>query len=290
MLTEFSNELVDAVERVAPGIVQVQGSGRPASGLIHSDGVVVTTARAIGREEQPRVRRADGEALDAQVVGVDPTTRLAVLKVPGLEGRALAHASARVGELAIALARSWSNAITATAGLVSVIGGPLHTSRYRAIETVIRTSAPMHEGFSGGALVAANGGLLGVTTAASIRGLGVVIPASVAWTAAEDVLQRGTQKRGYLGIAAQPVRVPEKQRDAVTGETALLVVAVKGDTPAESAGLLVGDLLLSLDDHPLTSPEELFDLLVGERVGRSVVLRVKRGGTVVEATVTVAER
>lgn len=290
MLTELSNQLADVVARAAAGVVQVQGSGRPASGLVHSAGVVITTARAIGREEQPCVRRADGETLEGHVVGIDPATRVAVLQVPGVEGGAFPHAEARVGELAIAMARSWSNALTATAGLVSVIGGPLQTSRYRAIETVIRTSAPMHEGFAGGALVAADGRLLGLATAASIRGLGIAIPAALAWRAADDVLQRSTQKRGYLGIAAQPVRVTGKQRALAGGERALLVVGVKEETPADAAGLLVGDLLLALDGHPLSSPEELFDLLVGDRVGRSVALRVMRGGAVVEAPVTVAAR
>jgi serine protease DegQ len=290
MLTELSNQIADVVAQVAPSVVQVQGSGRPASGLVYAANIVLTTARAVGREEHPRVRRADGEVLDAEPAGWDPTTRLAVLKVPGLDVATFTPASARVGDLAIALARSWSNAITATAGLVSVIGGPLPTGRRRAIEQVLRTSAPMHEGFSGGALVGAGGGLLGVTTAASIRGLGVVIPASIAWAAAADILERGTLKRGYLGIAAQPVSVPPKQKAAAGADTALLVVGVREGTPADQAGLLVGDVLLSLEGHALASPDELFDLLVGDRVGRSVVFRVMRGGAVTDVSVTIAER
>jgi S1-C subfamily serine protease len=302
MLTEFSNQIAEIVARVAPSIVQVQGSGRPASGLVYASGVVLTTVRAVGREEHPRVRRADGEVLEAEPIGWDPATRLAVLRAAGVDTPAPAAVTGRVGEVAIALARSWSNAITATAGLVSVIGGPLPTGRRRAIEQVIRTSAPMHEGFSGGALVGADGGLLGVTTAASIRGLGVVIPAAIAWATAANLLQHGTLKRGYLGIAAQPVSVPEKQRAAagteerrqggVPGdrETALLVVGVKDGTPADAAGLLVGDVLLALDGNALTSPEELFDLLVGDRVGRTVTMRVLRGGSPVEVQVTVGER
>ena len=290
MLTEFSNQIADVVARVAPSVVQVQGSGRPASGLVHSPGVVVTTARAVGRDEHPRVRLANGEVLDAELVGWDPATRLAVLKVAGADTPAPAPATARVGDVAIALARSWSNAITATGGLVSVIGGPLQTGRRRAIEQVIRTSAPMHEGFAGGALVSADGGLLGVTTAAAIRGLGVVIPAAIAWAAAADVLQGATLKRGYLGIAAQPVRVPEKQRAVAGTESALLVVGVKDGTPADAAGLLVGDVLLALEDHSLTSPEELLDLLVGDRVGRAVNVRVLRGGVPIDVPVTVGER
>jgi S1-C subfamily serine protease len=229
--------------------------------------------------------------IDGDLVGWDPTTRLALIKVAGLNAPPLtAGALPRVGQIAVAVARSWSNAVTATAGLVSVIGGPLPTSRHRAIEQVIRTSAPMHEGFAGGALVGADGGLLGVATAASIRGLGVVIPAAIAWAAAASLSERGTLKRGYLGIAAQPVSVPGKQRAAAGAGEALLIVGVKDGTPAADAGLLVGDLLLSVDGHALSSPDELLDLMVGDRVGRPVSFQLLRGGVPAETAVTIAER
>ena len=291
MLTQLSNQIADIVDRVSPSVVQVQGRRAPASGLVYAADLVLTTARAVGREDHPRVRRADGEVSEGELVGWDPTTRLALIKVPGLAAPPLtAGALPRVGQIAVAVARSWSNVVTATAGLVSVIGGPLPTSRHRAIEQVIRTSAPMHEGFSGGALVGADGGLLGVATAASIRGLGVVIPASIAWAAAASLLERKTLKRGYLGIAAQPVSVTGKQGAAAGVSEALLVVGVKDGTPAADAGLLVGDLLLSMDGHALSSPDDLFDLLVGDRVGRPISFRVLRGGAPAETSVTIAER
>ncbi|HVG72153.1 MAG TPA: S1C family serine protease, partial [Vicinamibacterales bacterium] len=215
MLNELSSQIADVVTRVAPSIVQVEGQGRPASGVVYAADTVITTARAVGRDEHPRVRRADGEVLNAEIAGWDPATRVVVLKAAGLEASALSAGELpRVGEIAVALARSWSNAITASAGLVSVIGGPLPTGRRRSIEQVIRTSAPMHEGFAGGAFLGTDGRLLGVTTAASIRGLGVVIPAGIAWSTAADLLRRGTLKRGYLGIAAQPARVSDKQKGA----------------------------------------------------------------------------
>jgi S1-C subfamily serine protease len=148
----------------------------------------------------------------------------------------------------------------------------------------------MHDGFAGGALLAADGSLLGVATSASIRGLGVVIPAEIAWTAAAQILERGSLKRGYLGIAAQPVSVPEKQRDQGMNADALLVVDVKDGTPAAEAGMLVGDVLVSLDGVALASPEDLLDLLVGDRVGRPLTLRVLRGGRPADVSVTPAER
>ena len=154
-LTTLSNSLADAVSAVAPSVVQVQGRRRPASGIVYADNVVVTMVRALGREDGLHVRRHDGQTLDAELIGWDPTTGLAVLRASGLDTKPLtpATAPARVGHLALAVARSWSNAVTASSGIVSVIGGPLRTGRRRAIDQVLRTTAPMHDGFAGGAFV-----------------------------------------------------------------------------------------------------------------------------------------
>ena len=292
MLNEFSNQLADAVAAAAPSIVQVLGRRRPGSGVVYDNGVVVTTMRSVGKEDGLKVRRHDGTVLDAELAGWDPATNIAVLKVAGLDAPALKAAAtpARVGHVALALARSWSNAITASAGLVSVIGGPLPTGRRRAIEQVIRTTAPMHDGFAGGAFVGVTGELLGVATAGSIRGLGVIIPAAIAWTAAAGLLRQAGAKRGYLGIVPQPVRVPQAQRVVAGADEALLVISVKDGSPADEAGLLVGDLLLSLDGQPLASADDLFDLLVGDRVGRTVPLRVLRGGVPTDVPVLIGER
>src|SRR5438132_4505878 len=157
-------------------------------------------ARALGREDGLRIRTHDGRELDAELAGWDPATSLAVLRAGdlGVAPAPVAQAPARVGHLALAVARSWSNALTASAGIVSVIGGPLRTGRGRAIDEVIRTTAPMHDGFAGGALLDATGGLLGVATAAAIRGLGVIIPSAIAWKTAASLLEHGKVRRGYL--------------------------------------------------------------------------------------------
>jgi S1-C subfamily serine protease len=292
LLSTFSNQLADAVAAAAPSVVQVQGRRRPASGLVYADNVVLTTVRALGREDGIHVRRHDGRALDAELAGWDPTTSLAVLRVPGLETPAIAPAGSapRVGHLALAVARSWSNVITASAGIVSVIGGPLPTGRRRAIDEVIRTTAPMHDGFAGGAFLDTGGALVGIATASAIRGLGVVIPAPIAWKTAATVLEHGSLKRGYLGLAGQPVALPENQRGSDGREEALLVVGVTAGSPAAAASVLVGDVLLEFDGHPIESPEDLLDLLVGDRVGRRITIRALRGGAVVELAVTVGER
>jgi serine protease DegQ len=292
MLRDFSNAMADAVAGAGPSVVQIQGHRRPASGVVYQDNTVLTTTRALGREDGLRVRRPDGGEVDAELIGWDPATSLALLRANDLDLRPLTAASdaPRVGHLALALARSWSNALTASAGIISVIGGPLRTGRRRSIAEVLRTTAPMHAGFAGGAFIDVEGRLVGITTASEIRGLGVVIPASIALKTAAAVLEHGRLKRGYLGIAGQPVTLPEGQRQDAEHETALLVVAVTGGSPAASAGVLVGDILLAFDGKPVESPEDLLDLLVGDRVGRSVPLRILRGRDSVDLHVTVGER
>ena len=146
----------------------------------------------------------------------------------------------RVGHLALAVGRSWSNALSASAGIVAIIGGPLRTGRRRAIDQVLRTTAPMHDGFAGGGLVDTTGALLGVITSTRIRGTTVVIPASIAWKTASSVLEHGGLKRGYLGIAGHGS--PPRQSfasaalpTAARRDAGLLVAAVTPESPAAAA-------------------------------------------------------
>jgi S1-C subfamily serine protease len=298
MLNEFSNQMADAVAAVAPSVVQVQGRRRPVSGLVYGEGIVLTTAHALGRENGLHVRADDGRTLAAELGGWDPATNLAVLKVPGLQSSPASPSATapRVGHLALAIARSWSNAVTASAGIVSVIGGPLATGRRRSIEQVIRTTAPMHDGFAGGAFIDTAGGLLGIATSAAIRGLGVVIPASIAWKAASSVLEHGRVTRGYLGIAGQSVVLPENQRPTASaapsedGTRAILVMGVTSGSPAAAAGVLVGDVLIAVNGRAVASPEDLMDLLYHAEIGKPATLQILRGGATVDVSVTVGER
>jgi serine protease DegQ len=291
-LVAFSNQIADAIAALAPSVVQIRGRRRPASGLAFAPDVVVTTVRAVGREDGVQVTAPDGRVLDAELAGWDLTTHVAVLKVPDLGAPAAAPSSApvRVGHVALGVARSWSNALTASAGIVAVIGGPLATGRRRAIDQVIRITAPMHDGFSGGACLEAGGGVTGLITAARIRGFRVVIPATIAWKAAQDVLEHGRPRRGYLGVAGQAVQLGSEQQPAPDRGTAVLIVGVTPGSPAATAGLIVGDVLTDFDGQPIESPEDLLDVLVGDRVGRQVELRVLRGGKEHKVSVTVGEK
>lgn len=289
LLTQLSNDVADRVAAAAPSVVQVHGRRRPGTGIVYADNVVLTTTRWLGREDGLKIVRPDGTATDAELAGWDPATNLAVLRVAalGLQPFTPAHEPPRVGSFAIAVARSWSNAVTASTGIVAVIGGPLQTGRRRSIDQVFRTTAQMHEGFSGGAFLDPGGTLSGVATAARIRGFGVVIPASIAWKTAATILEHGGARRGYLGVAVQPVRLSP---DAAGRESAVLAIAVTAGSPAARAGVIVGDVLLDLDGQPVTSPDDLLDLLHTDRVGRPLTLRVLRGGAPADLTVTLEER
>jgi serine protease Do len=291
-LMSFSDQLADAAAAMAPSVVQVHGRRRPSSGTVYAPGVVITTARALNHEDSARVRTTDGRVLEAEVAGWDPATHLAVLRVEGLDAppAALAPSPARVGHLALAIGRSWSNALTASMGIVAVIGGPLPTGRGYAIAEVIRTTAPMHDGFAGGALAGSTGQLVGIATAAAIRGLGVVIPATIAWSAAKEILEHGQRRRGYLGLSGQSVPLGERQHVVSGRDRALLVVGTSPGGPAETAGLLVGDVLIEFEGRAIESPEALLDALAGKASGSAASLRVLRGDLLQNLTVTVGVR
>ena len=291
-LSDYSEAIADAVAAVAAAVVQVKGRRRPASGLVYGADVVITNARALGREDHLQVKAHDGRTFDAELGGWDPSTGLAVLKVPGLGATPAVRSTAvpRVGQLVVAVGRSWSNAVSASAGIIAVIGGPLRTGRRQSVERVIRTTAPVHEGFAGGPLIDATGGVVAIATAAAIRGFQVAIPADIAWKTGADVLKTGRPSRGFLGIAGQAVQVPARQRGASEPETALLVVGITENSPADAAGVMVGDLLLRFDGQPVHSAEDLLDLLSADRIDREVPVSLIRGGNALEIRVTVGTR
>jgi S1-C subfamily serine protease len=290
-LASLSDALADLSNASGAAVVQVLGRRRPASGIIHGADTILTTGRAIGREDGVRVRIGDGEPIEAELIGWDAASGIAVLRTRTpltVAPLAITETEPRVGQIVLALGRSWSNALTASAGNVAVVGGPLRTGRRREIPRVIRITAPLHEGFAGGALIDASGHLTGITTAATIRGFGVVIPASIAWASARQILTSGGS-RGFIGVAVQPVHVPAPHR--IDGrDHALLVVGITAGGPAEAAGLIVGDILLDFAGAPVQSADDLLDGLTSDRVGQKVSLKTLHGGVIRDLDIVVANR
>jgi S1-C subfamily serine protease len=293
VLRILSNQMADAVERVSPSLLQVNGRQRqPASGLVYAQDLVLTADHVLEREEDLTIQTHDARTLPAQFVGRDPATDLAVLRVADLklDAAAAATEAARVGQLVLAVGRSSSEGPMASAGIVSAIGGPLRTGRGATLERYIRTDATPYPGFSGGPLIDAQGAVLGIITTGLVSGVALAVPASIAWSIAETLLQQGYIKRGYLGISSQVVHLPAGQRAGRTQEQGLLILKVDEGSPAQKGGLMLGDILVGIDGQAIIDSEELQALLTNNRVGKTIPLEVIRGNTLQTLQVTVGQR
>src|SRR5215216_3661341 len=293
LLAALSDGMADAVEKVSGSVVRVNGRRRrPASGVVYARNAVLTASHVLEREEDLSVVTADGRTLPAQFVGRDPSSDLAVLSVEGLDVEAaLAGGEPRIGQLALAVGSPGrGDGSRASLGVVSSVGGPMRTWRGPRLERYIQTDATPYPGFSGGPLADARGKVLGIMTTGLARGAALAIPADLAWRVAKTIEERGSLKRGYLGILSQPVQLPDGQRLGLTQRGGLLVVGVEDGSPADRGGLIIGDILATLDGQPVEDTEDLLVLLTGERVGREVPVKVVRGGELQELQVTVGER
>jgi S1-C subfamily serine protease len=293
LLRALSNQMADAVERVTPSLVIVNGRQRqPASGLIYGPDLVLTADHVLEREEDLTIQTHDHRTLPAQFVGRDLGTDLALLRVANL-GLAPAQAtteSVRVGQLVLAVGRTPGDGPMASTGVVSTIGGPLRTGRGTILERYIRTDATPYPGFSGGPLIDAQGDVVGILTTGLVNGVALAIPMDIAKGIADTLAKQGYIKRGYLGISSQLVELPVSQRAGRNQEHGLLIVKVDEHSPAQQGGVLVGDIVVALDGHSINDSEELQLLLVGDRVGRAVPVEVMRGTTLQTLSVTIGQR
>lgn len=291
-LQSLSDELAELVESAGGAVVQVTSRhGRPASGIVFDSERVLTSAVALEPGSAVKVRDAAGEVRKAELLGADPSSGLAVVGVAGLPAGALQRAPAvRTGQLALSLGRTWSGALAASAGIVSAIGGPLRTGRGPALEQVLRADVRVHPLGAGGPLLDGTGQVLAVATGAVLRGQPLFIPAATAWPLAQAIQAHGRIKRGYLGVSGQPIPLPERQRAGRSQQGALLVVGVAAGSPAEQAGLLVGDLIVGFDGQPVEDHDALLALLGSERIGKSLPAEVSRGGELRTLAVVVGER
>jgi S1-C subfamily serine protease len=302
VLQDLSDALAATVETAGSSVVQVEARRRlPASGIIwSSDGVIVTAYHAVERDENISVGLPDGQSVPATLIGRDPTTDLAVLraqasttsgvKTAGLTPPTWADLdNLHVGHLVLALGRP-GRTVQATLGIVSALGESWRTPAGGRIDRYLQTDVVMYPGFSGGPLVDAAGQVLGLNTSALLRGISLTVPASTLSQVVQTLLTHGHVRRGYLGVGAQPVRLPSGLEQQLGQETGLLLASVEPGSPADQGGLLLGDTIVALDGQPVRHMDDLLALLSSDRVGETLPIRIVRGGQVQELKVIVGER
>jgi S1-C subfamily serine protease len=295
-LIELSDAMAAAVALAGASTVLVDARRRmPASGIVYRADLVLTADHIVERDDDLHILLEDGSRREATLAGRDPGADLALLRIAGggLTPARPAGQPARVGQLALALGRPSTEGIQASLGVVSAIGGPARTARGGLLEQYLRTDTVPYPGFSGGPLVDAAGQVLGLNTSGlSHGGEAVTIPAGLAWPTAAALEQHGRVRRGYLGVRSQPVTLPAAARQALgrPQETGLLLVSVEENSPAEAAGLLIGDILISLAGEPISDPDELLARLAGALVGQATPVQALRGGQPITIQVTIGER
>jgi S1-C subfamily serine protease len=293
VLVDLSSEVAGLVEAAGPAVVRVEARRAPASGTVWSgDGLVVTAHHAVEWDEGLEVGLPDGTKAPARLVGRDATTDLALLKVEaqGLAVPPWADVSAiKVGHLVLALTRP-GRSVRASLGIVSVRGETWRTPAGGRLDAYVQTDIARHPGLSGSLLVLSSGEAVGVNTAGLLRGQSLVVPASTVRRVVESLLAHGHVRRGYLGVGTYAVRLPERLARELQQPSALLVVSVEEDGPADRAGLHLGDVLVAFDAQPLRQPGDLLPLLDETRVGATVEARVLRAGELRTISITVAQR
>jgi S1-C subfamily serine protease len=309
-LAAVSDALAGAVERVAPSLVTVSARRRiPATGVVWGDGLVVTADHVIESEDEIRVRlfgADEGQA--AELVGRDPASDLALLRVEGASSTAEAAPAdeTNVGHLVLAVGLPGVSP-EASLGVVSGIGtwgggghgrggrGRGRSAQRHSGGTYLRSDTTFFPGFSGGPLVDAHGRVAGINTSRFRPGNGITIPSAMVSEVVSTLREHGRIRRAYLGIGSQVTRLPETLAGKLSGdlaelESGLLVVGIEDGSPADAGGLLVGDILVGFDGAPLARTEDLQEQLGPELVDVMSELTVLRGGEPATVTVTPSER
>lgn len=301
----FSETVIKVVEDIGPAVIGVRRTARgrdlydgAGSGVIISpDGYALTNNHVVRGAGRIEAVLHDGSVADAQVVGTDPDTDLAMLRLAGRN-----HAAAelgdsdelKVGELSIAIGNPLGLQATVTVGVISALRRTLRSESGRVIEDVIQTDAALNPGNSGGALVDAHGAVVGINTAiiGGAQGLCFAVPSNTARLIVPDLMREGRVARGWFGIAGQTQELSRAlaRRLNLDAGSGVLIVAVSRGAPAEAADLRPGDVVLKLDGQATPSVDAIHKLLTRERIGKRVELQVLRDGSLVKLTLLVTER
>jgi S1-C subfamily serine protease len=288
-LAALSQELAAAVQKVSPSVVAVDARPRfSSSGVFWRPGIIVTAEHTVRREEEITVTLPDGSNVPATLAGSDPGTDLSVLRVesqgaPAAKAAREAPASAVPGNLALTIGRSRNSGVNATWGIVSAVSGPWRTWRGGRLDAYIRLDLTLYPGSSGGLVVNVDGEPLGIASSALSRIAGLAIPTITVDRVVDEILARGRVARGYLGVGLQPVELPDHQKG-------LIVLSLEEGAPASKAGILIGDILLSLGGRATADTEDIQIALEARGVGQSIEADVLRGGVARKIEVIIGER
>ncbi|MFZ3359505.1 MAG: trypsin-like peptidase domain-containing protein [Xanthobacteraceae bacterium] len=296
LLDAYSRAVIDVVDRVGPAVVRLavpagQSRGGTGSGVIVApDGLILTNSHvagtsAAGAAARIEVTTADGQDLHARLMGDDPDTDLALIRVdePVTLPAAPLGDSKRLkrGQLVIAIGNPLGFESTVTTGVVSALGRSLRSRNGRLIDDVIQTDAALNPGNSGGPLVSSRGEVVGINTAVIMGAQGIcfAVAANTASFVLGELVRHGRVRRAFIGIAAQQTAIPARRRRAagLTQDGAVMVGTVEPDSAAARAGLKAGDIIVALDGATIAGADDLVRALTGEKIANSVALDVLRG-------------
>lgn len=307
LLDAYSRAVTSVVESVGPAIVSISAGqarggqefepvGAGSGFVITPDGYIVTNSHVVAPTREIRVAFVDGRRLDALVIGSDPPTDLAVLRVSGADFpyAELGDSSAlRVGQLVIAVGNPFGFQSTVSTGVVSALGRALRSQDGRLIENIIQHTAPLNPGNSGGPLVDSRGRVIGINTAiiAMAQGIGFAIPSATARTVIPQLLAKGRVERSYIGVFGFRRAVNRRlvRFHKLHQDFGVEVVSVEPGGPAQRSGVIPGDILVSINDVVVTSPDDLFRFLAGWPVGRPLRLSALRRADKLEFEVVPSE-
>jgi S1-C subfamily serine protease len=300
VLLALSNNLADVVERVERSLVAVNAKRRRfSSGVYWRSGIVVTTDYTVSRDEEITVTLPDDRTLSATLVGRDAGTDLAFLKLDAdnqdlsslQEANIGDSTSLKVGHMVLAIAHSGESGVSASLGVISALGGSWRSWHGGRIDQYIRPSVTLYRGFSGGPLVNTEGQIVGINTTGP-RHNALTIPVATVNRVVDQLLQGGRIARGYLGLGMQSVRLPEPLRQSLnlSQNNGVIVVSVEPEAPAEKAGVLLGDIIITLNGTSISDVSDVHALLDPDQVGKPLSAQIIRGGALIEIAITVGER
>ncbi len=306
LLDAYSQAITDVVDRVGPAVVRIDvwhraNPARAGSGsgvIVAPDGLVLTNSHVVGGAARVELMTTEGRGLAARVVGDDPDTDLALVRVDApvtLPAASLGNSKRfRRGQLVVAIGNPLGFESTVTAGVVSALGRSLRARSGRLIDDVIQTDAALNPGNSGGPLVSSRGEVIGVNTAIiqGAQGICFAVAANTANFVLGELVRHGRVRRAYIGISAQQTTIPRRLQlvAGLAQSSAATITASEPGSPANRAGLLTGDMIVMLDGQGVTGADDLIRLLTGERIGKAVEIGVLRLGKPRTFTVVPEER